>query len=134
VRRSATKDSLPFVGTRAAKGIYPIDRGIARAVRLLWEAGIDTYESCEGGEGHPFPEPTIRFYGQRCEGFRALTVAHDNGLRPIALRRFWSIIDGEPTGPHWEMTFVRAAALREDCERKGEPAFKKSWGGWKRHA
>jgi hypothetical protein len=47
----------------------------------------------------------VRFYGGREQGFKALWIALENGLRPHALRRFWRIIDGEPVGPEWEITF-----------------------------
>jgi hypothetical protein len=83
----------------------PLDAGIIEPVRILREAGIETFESCEGGEGHAYPEPTVRFHGQRAEGFRALSIAMDNGLRVSELRRVWPINDGEPTGPWWELTF-----------------------------
>ena len=83
----------------------PLDSGIERAVQILVTHGIETYESCEGGEGHPFAEPTVRFFGSHAEGFKAVAVAIQNGLKPSALRRFWSIIDDEPTGPNWEIVF-----------------------------
>jgi hypothetical protein len=82
-----------------------IDKGILDYVKLLRENGVETFESCEGGKGHAFPEPTIRFYGERSEGFRALSVAMMFGLRVSALRRVWKIIDGEPIGADWEMVF-----------------------------
>jgi len=85
--------------------VRPIDRGIAREVRILSENGVETFESCEGGAGHSFPEPTVRFHGDRAEGFRALAIALQFGLRVDQLRRYYSIQNGEPTGPHWEMTF-----------------------------
>jgi hypothetical protein len=85
----------------------PLDPGIARAVKILNEAGVETYESCEGGKGHSYPEPTIRFYGERYEGFRALSVAMANRLRVKALRRIWLMRDDEPVGPDWEMVFYR---------------------------
>jgi len=85
--------------------IEGLDEGIAGAVRILRQAGIYTYASCEGGVGHPYPEPTIRFSGERSEGFRALAIALENGLRVSSLRRVWQLIDGEPTGPDWELTF-----------------------------
>jgi hypothetical protein len=88
----------------------PLDPGIRRYVELLNEAGVETFESCEGGEGHAFPRPTVCFHGERAEGFRAVAVALQNALPVAELRRAWSIIDGEPTGPHWEMTFARHAA------------------------
>ena len=84
----------------------PLDRGIAPTVNLLRKANIETFESCEGGEGHAYPEPTIRFHGDRSEGFRALAVALQNGMDVKSIRRIWAVIDGEPTGPWWEMTFL----------------------------
>ena len=82
-----------------------LDPSIRRTVIILMEAGVETYESCQGGTGHSFPEPTVRFHGEHAEGFRALAVAMQHGLDVVALRHVWSVIDGEPTGPTWEMTF-----------------------------
>ncbi len=84
----------------------PLDKGIEHEVEILVEGGIETYESCEGGTGHAYLEPTVRFYGERSEGFKALAIALQNDLKPSDLRRTWTIIDGEPTGPNWEMTFT----------------------------
>lgn len=83
----------------------PLDKGIKREVEVFVAGGIETYESCQGGEGHCYLEPTVRFYGDRSEGFKALAIALQNDLKPSALRRIWNIIDGEPVGPNWEMTF-----------------------------
>jgi len=83
----------------------PLDPGIADAVKLLRDAGIETFESCEGGPGHTYVEPAVRFHGERAEGFRALTVAMQGGLNVYTLRRVWRLEDGEPTGPWWELTF-----------------------------
>ena len=83
----------------------PLDTGIERETLILRESGVETYESCEGGEGHSYPEPSVRFHGGHAEGFRALSVALQNGLQVKALRRIWTVIDGEPTGPSWEMVF-----------------------------
>jgi hypothetical protein len=85
----------------------PLDKGIEKPVRILHDAGVETYESCEGGSGHSYPEPTIRFHGDRAAGFRALAVAIEHGLHVKALRRVWVILEGEPTGPTWEMTLWR---------------------------
>ena len=90
----------------------PLDRFISYAVMRLREGGIETFESCEGGKGHSFPEPTIRFWGNHMTGFRALAVASDFGLPISAVRRCWSVQDGEPVGPDWEMTFVRSRLVR----------------------
>lgn len=85
----------------------PLDAGIAPFVTALHDAGIETYESCDGSPGHAFPEPTIRFHGDKGEGFRALAVATLNGLPVASIRRVWVVIEGEPTGPIWEMTFYK---------------------------
>lgn len=82
-----------------------LDPGIAPFVDALDAAGIETFESCQGGGGHAFPEPTIRFYGNKGEGFRALALAITFDLPVSELRRYWQIVNGEPEGPHWELTF-----------------------------
>lgn len=83
-----------------------LDPGIMAAVKLLRDAGIETFESCQGGAGHSYPEPTVAFHGQHGEGFRALAAALQHRLPVSELRRVWSIEDGEPVGPHWEMVFA----------------------------
>ena len=83
----------------------PLDAGIAAAVETLRAAGIETFESCEGGDVHAYPEPTIRFHGERSAGFAALAAAMAEALPVEDLRRVWPIQDGEPTGLYWEMTF-----------------------------
>jgi hypothetical protein len=91
----------------------PLDPGIAPIVEVLFRAGIETFESCQGGEGHAYPEPTVRFHGQRDAGWRALAIAHVHGFNVQALRRTWPLIDGEPTGPYWEMVFRIDASAGE---------------------
>lgn len=88
----------------------PLDRGIEKEVLTLIKAGIETFESCEGGVGHAYREPTIRFYGDRSEGFRALSIAMQNGLHVKSISRIWPIVEGEPTGPWWEMIFYQPRA------------------------
>ena len=85
------------------------DPGIREAVQILRAAGVETFESCQGGEGHAFHAPTVRFHGHRDEGIRALAVAMGAGLRVSALRRYWDVIDGEVTGPHWELVLAPSA-------------------------
>jgi hypothetical protein len=82
-----------------------LDPGIRGAVRVLIENRVETFESCEGGNGHSFPVPTVRFYGTVEAGFRALAACIAHGLPVDALRRVWYVLDGEPTGPQWELTF-----------------------------
>lgn len=88
----------------------PLDEGVRLYVETLAAAGVETFESCQGGEGHAYSEPTVRFHGDRAEGFRALSVAQRMGLPVASLRRAWPILDDEPTGPWWELTFSRLAS------------------------
>ena len=66
-----------------------LDPGIAQFVKTLQEHGIETYESCEGGKGHSFPEPTIRFSGGPAQGYKGGVGGDDvwsaSGQRPPAL-------------------------------------------------
>ncbi len=83
----------------------PLDEGIRHCVEILVEGGIETYESCEGGEGHSYTEPTVRFHGEHSEGFRALAIALQHRLPVRVLHRVWTVQDAEPTGPTWELVF-----------------------------
>jgi hypothetical protein len=83
----------------------PLDEGIREIVITLVANGVETFESCEGGRGHSFPWPTVRFEGSSSEGLRALSVALENGLPVDSLRRAWGVVDGLIHGPWWEMTF-----------------------------
>jgi hypothetical protein len=62
-----------------------LDTGIREAVRILRDAGVETFESCQGGPGHAYAEPTVRFYGARSAGWRALWAALDHGLPVVTL-------------------------------------------------
>ena len=95
------------------------DPAIRQTVEILREAGVETFESCQGGPGHAFAEPTVRFHGGRDEGFRVLAWALQRGLPVNEVRRYWQVVDGEPRGPYWEMTFHEAkkAAPAADARR-----------------
>ena len=83
-----------------------LDRGIEKAVRTLQANGVETFESCEGGDGHAYTEPTVRFHGTPEAGWRAVALCLAYGLPVLALRRVWYILDSnEPTGPDWEIVF-----------------------------
>ena len=58
-----------------AKFDPPLDVGIECEVMVLRDAGVEMFESCEGGPGHAYPEPTVRFHGSPAEGYRATAVA-----------------------------------------------------------
>jgi hypothetical protein len=60
-----------------------LDPGIAVAVHLLMDHGIETFESCKGGRGYNGGAgewPVVRFYGERSEGFKALAITLMYGL------------------------------------------------------
>lgn len=84
----------------------PLDAGIRDIVICLVQNGVETFESCEGGRGHSYPCPTVRFEGSQAEGLRALSVALSYGLPVAELRRGWGVSDGLIHGPWWEMTFL----------------------------
>jgi hypothetical protein len=84
-----------------------LDRGIRSYVLALREGGVETFESCEGGEGHAFTEPTVRFYGPVAAGFKAYAVACERGLPVAALKLVYPVNENKLlTGPWWEMTFT----------------------------
>ncbi len=92
--------------------IAELDHGIRGYVVALWAGAVETFESCQGGPGHSFPEPTVRFHGNAFEGYRAAAVAMNSGLPVLELRRVWDVNELSLEGPRWEMTF-RAKAVRE---------------------
>lgn len=95
----------------------PLDPGIARAVKVLNDSDVETYESCQGGEGHCEPYPVVRFHGAGYEGFRALSVALMYGLPVFAVRRVWRVEHGEPTGPTWEIEFRTQLSPLDEAAR-----------------
>jgi hypothetical protein len=64
---------------------HPIDLGIVRAVKILRDAGFETFEACEGGGEHAYPEPTVRFEGCEKDGWAAmdLLASHDLPIRRL---------------------------------------------------
>jgi hypothetical protein len=87
----------------------PLDPGIKPYVLALRSAGIETFESCEGGNGHSFPEPIVRFHGGMSEGFKAFGVARERGLPVYQLRLSYTVQDGMLNGPYWELVFASKA-------------------------
>lgn len=82
-----------------------LDPGIRQAVLTLRREGVETFESCEGGAGHAFPDPTIKFHGSSWAGYRALAIAMENGLPVLRMQRVYGISDGQLEGPWWELVF-----------------------------
>lgn len=98
-----------------------VDPGIQKAVIILNMFNIMTLQSCEGHKDvdgdnpnlflneskHIYCEPTVDFDGTINDGFKVFALMREHGLDVSSFRREWRIIDGEPTGPIWSMTFRR---------------------------
>lgn len=100
------KTQSEWLARKADQFDPPLDAGIAKAVVALRRHDVGTFESCQGGAGHAYPEPTVRFHGDSAEGFRALAAAMKEGLPVAELRRVWPIQNEDLTGPWWEITFT----------------------------
>lgn len=88
-----------------------LDIGIRHYVLVLRSQGVETCQSCQGGPGHTYNEPTIEFHGEAGEGLRALGAALIYGLPVENLRREWHVRGGELHGPIWTMTFHKRADI-----------------------
>lgn len=86
-----------------------LDAGIRDYVLALRSGGIETFESCQGGDGHAFTEPTVRFYGGMGEGFKAFGIARERGLPVFKVRLSYTAQEGMLHGPTWEMVFATPA-------------------------
>lgn len=82
-----------------------LDAGIRKAVLILRRGGVETFESCQGGAGHPFSDPTVKFHGGQGAGYHALAVALDHGLAVARLQRCYHLNGSELEGPWWELVF-----------------------------
>ena len=96
---SLTRESLDQV-----KGLDP---GIELFVNILRELGIDTIQSCEGGPGHSYSQPTIDFCGAKYEGFIAYAYAMNCRFPVKDISRVWHSREDGLDGPIWRMTFYR---------------------------
>jgi hypothetical protein len=66
-----------------------LDALIRPAVEILNKYGFKTFESCQGGEGHCFPEPTVRFEGNEFDLLRAYEICQLNFLPVHEVRRIY---------------------------------------------
>ena len=92
----------------------PIDLGVERAVLILKQHDIETYESCQGGEGYAYPEPTVALHGIYADAIRALSIAIAHGMPASEFRRVWGIADGELVGPQWNLVFSKPEPLSNE--------------------
>lgn len=100
-----------------------IDPLILPVVQMLNKYGFKTFESCQGGDGHAFFEPTVRFEGTEFDLIRAyeICVLHNfpvyeakRVFRKSSIYKENNSIDTLPIGDVWdspfnEITFVTSA-------------------------
>ena len=93
--------------TDAPVALEPIDNLdplIAPYVRILREGGVVTVQSCQGGKGHAFPEPTIQFLGPVGALWQALSVLMSVDAGVSKVRIGWNVgPDNLPDGPVLEV-------------------------------
>lgn len=99
-----------------------IDKRILPAVQVLNEHGFKTFESCEGGHGHAFIEPTVRFIGSELDLIRAYEICKLYDLPVYEVRRVYRKVpvykdDNSPfiklMGETWEHPFNEITFLSE---------------------
>jgi len=105
-----------------------LDPGIREAARILRQNGIETTESCEGMPGHCYPEPPVCFDGTYEAGFRALALCYTYRLPVSKLLRVWSIDEGEPRGPEWQLIFFHREGGGLHPIDRGDGYFEFQWG------
>ena len=91
----------------------PLDPGIERAVLFLRQHGFRTYASCEGGEGHAYPKPTVRFNGHYKDLLAAAGLLMYAFFPVSEVRRGYSAVWNELDGPYNEITFSDKVPLQE---------------------
>lgn len=69
-----------------------MDKKIKPMVIALQKYGFKTFESCQGGKGHAYTEPTVRFEGDEFDLIRAYEICEHLKLRPNEVRRvYWKV-------------------------------------------
>jgi hypothetical protein len=93
-----------------------LDAGIRFAVRVLHAAGFETCQSCQGGKGHPYPDPTIEMVstGDDAMGFGALAALQAYGLPVADISIRWPVRNGLPYERLWAITFYKTMEDRAD--------------------
>jgi hypothetical protein len=105
---------------------HEIDPDIAPALHALADYEIDTFSSCQGGDGHAHLMPVILFHGDENAGLYAVWLLEAAGFRVWELSRRWSLDHGMPRQPYWEVVMrslepmgPRPGTARATCT--GEP-------------
>lgn len=98
------------------KAYRELDAGIRFAVRVLHAAGFETCQSCQGGKGHAYLEPTVEMIAgaDDAEGFGALAALRGYGLPLSELSIVWHVRSGLPHEKNWRITFSKTMESRAD--------------------
>lgn len=115
--QSARADSLPFRHHMGPDAWYDdLDPGIRFAVKVLHAHGLETGQSCEGGDGHAYPKPTVDLWGAAggCPGFAALHHLETYGLQPVAVSQVWNVEHGRIHEVLWRVELARSCPERAD--------------------
>lgn len=94
-----------------------IDRGIRFAVRVLHAEGVETCQSCEGGEGHAYHRPAVDLPAGAGDsaGFEAVAALIAHGLPVFRVSQVWNLDGlGRPFETIWRIEFKRAFPERAD--------------------
>lgn len=78
-------------------------------VRIFREHGVETCQSCQGGEGHSYRYPSVDILNGP---WKALDVANDYGIPVIRIGHLWSIRNGEPEETIWRIEFSPSGLTR----------------------
>ena len=95
-----------------------LDRGIRFAVRVLHAYGIETCQSCQGGEGHSYDHPTVDLSSgseRDTDGLKAVACLAEYDLPVRTLAMLWSLDKrGLPYERIWRITFRHTMEARAD--------------------
>lgn len=93
-----------------------LDPGIRFAVRVLHAAGFETCQSCEGGDGHAYPAPTIEMPGRAIDatGLAALATLADYALAVAEVSIVWNVATWLPYEKLWRIVFEEAHPERAE--------------------
>lgn len=94
-----------------------LDEGIRFPVRVLHAAGgIETCQSCQGGEGHAYHDPTIDVVAASddAKGFRALDALVDYNIEVASVALVWPVSNGMPAEKLWRITLKKAYWSRSE--------------------
>jgi hypothetical protein len=93
-----------------------LDLGIRFAVRILHARGIETCQSCQGGDGHCYDRPTVDLPTgpEDAIGFGAVFALRAFGLPVREVALVWPVWNGLPYEKLWRITFYRTMEDRAD--------------------